>query len=946
MRFRPTQIYLLFFFICFVFISVLISCSKDSDLLLDSVLKESEEKPKKVETSEATKPSSPILNPIDSLEQRTSSFRTIQDAYVQNGLIYNQNIVRLEENQRTSYLMFDLSPIDSIGGIIKEAKLEFTINKDDGNGKITIYKGKDSNWTENEISNNNIPETDEELGSVSKEYKVGTKEEVNLDITKISSEKISLVLNHEGANDLAFASKEHSSKIGPKLIVTYDAPKDTEIIIPEEEDNIDGTGEEINELIAIADATLTSGKAPLEVSFTGSNSTSSDSIVSYIWDFNDTIIDSIANPTHVFNNVGVYEVVLTITDINGVTDSDLVIITAKEEDNLAPIANLSASPLTGNFPLEVQFIGDKSSDDSSIVSYFWDFKDGSTANTANPSHSFSNEGSYEVELTVKDEHGLENKKTVVITVEGSTNNAPVSTITASSTSGEAPSEIQFLSNNSTDDKGITRYFWDFNDGSTTDNKNPSHTFVNPGNYNVQLTVYDDEGLNHTSTINITINPPNVNTLPGYYVTSNGNSFNDGLSENNSWSLEHAFKTARPGDIVYVKSGNYGYQQIISGNHGTSSQPIKFIGYSSIPGDVTSSQGSTFSYGESLNSNKMPLLSSSSSGNAITLYHKYIHIENFQITGYTKGINSISAATNTTLKNIIVTNSGSQTNSTLYDGFAIEIRGNNSKIENCFILNANAEAIKLFDSDYSVVNNCEVYSDNTTNPTDYYFLITGGTQHSVVKNSYADRNPELGHGGHGFTMKDLAENNLFYNCTANRTSFELNFGGVKHNTIEGCFIYGNGNNSGQWESRLAIFNGANNNIIKNMTIQNTWTAITWLDNDDGYVGPGGDRDEVSCGYDNVFDGVNINDTNSVLRVGDGEQFNAWARRNTFVNCNFSNFNTVAVTYTPTEDILFKTCSFSNGNKLYVETGGIYEPYSSFDVSFENCSWSNVNFSPPN
>lgn len=132
----------------------------------------------------------------------------------------------------------------------------------------------------------------------------------------------------------------------------------------------------------------------------------------------------------------------------------------------------------------------------------------------------------------------------------------------------------------------------------------------------------------------------------------------------------------------------------------------------------------------------------------------------------------------------------------------------------------------------------------------------------------------------------------------------------------------------------------------MYIQDTWTAISWADYDDGYVGPGGDRDQVSMGYDNTFDNITIKNTNRILNVGGGTNFNAWAKRNKFINCDFSDFNSVAVTYYPTEDILFKNCKFKNGNKLVIEAGGQYAPYSRFDVTWQNCTWTNVNFTPPN
>ena len=58
-----------------------------------------------------------------------------------------------------------------------------------------------------------------------------------------------------------------------------------------------------------------------------------------------------------------------------------------------------------------------SSDDNSISSYAWDLKDGSKANAADFKYTFTDPGTYEVELIVEDENGLTDKETITITVE-------------------------------------------------------------------------------------------------------------------------------------------------------------------------------------------------------------------------------------------------------------------------------------------------------------------------------------------------------------------------------------------------------------------------------------------------------------------------------------------------------------------------------------------------
>ena len=73
------------------------------------------------------------------------------------------------------------------------------------------------------------------LGGINKSYTTGTTEEVELDVSALDTEKITLVLMHEAGNDLAFASKEHPSKKGPKLVIAYKGSVNTAVIEPEEE---------------------------------------------------------------------------------------------------------------------------------------------------------------------------------------------------------------------------------------------------------------------------------------------------------------------------------------------------------------------------------------------------------------------------------------------------------------------------------------------------------------------------------------------------------------------------------------------------------------------------------------------------------------------------------------------------------------------------------------
>jgi PKD repeat protein len=82
-----------------------------------------------------------------------------------------------------------------------------------------------------------------------------------------------------------------------------------------------------------------------------------------------------------------------------------------------PVAAFSATPTSGTVPLTVQFT-DTSSD--SPTAWSWDFGDGSSATTQNPSHTFSSAGTFSVSLTVTNSSGSDTiTKSDLVTVASS-----------------------------------------------------------------------------------------------------------------------------------------------------------------------------------------------------------------------------------------------------------------------------------------------------------------------------------------------------------------------------------------------------------------------------------------------------------------------------------------------------------------------------------------------
>ncbi len=142
--------------------------------------------------------------------------------------------------------------------------------------------------------------------------------------------------------------------------------------------------------------------------------------------------------------------------------------------------------------LDVDFTDTSSDPDANIVSWSWDFGDGNASNAQHPSHSYTADGSYLVQLTVTDDGSMSDATSQMVTVSSggdAGNAAPVANFSYNC-NGRV---CNFDSSASTDDVAITVYSWDFGDGSGSNDENPVHSYASQGNYTVNLIVMDAEG---------------------------------------------------------------------------------------------------------------------------------------------------------------------------------------------------------------------------------------------------------------------------------------------------------------------------------------------------------------------------------------------------------------------------------------------------------------------
>lgn len=152
------------------------------------------------------------------------------------------------------------------------------------------------------------------------------------------------------------------------------------------------------------------------VHFNASDSTDPDgTITSWKWDFGDRGHGSGEEVNHTYADAGTYTVVLEVTDDSGNTDSVSKTITIS--DSGMPIASFTFSPGNPTTSTSIAFDASGSNDpDGNIVSWFWNFDDGTTGSGETVNHQYSSIGNYTVELIVVDDDGKTARTTRTVTV--------------------------------------------------------------------------------------------------------------------------------------------------------------------------------------------------------------------------------------------------------------------------------------------------------------------------------------------------------------------------------------------------------------------------------------------------------------------------------------------------------------------------------------------------
>lgn len=243
---------------------------------------------------------------------------------------------------------------------------------------------------------------------------------------------------------------------------------------------------------------------PIEVKFDASNVPINKNryvIAAHEWDFGDGSIGSSQITSHVYEEIGIYNVVLVVK-ARDLDTGEIVVggeyTTTVSVASLAIKASFTATPQSGEAPLEVEFDASASVHPTGIIDrYLWDFnEDGIFTDAEGPiaKNTFEKIGKYMVALQVVSTTGETNifeKEIDVIKGE-----SPLAVITVLGEPKEFTAGIAytFKGDTSSSPNGkITEYQWSFGDAAgTKDTATATYVFTSPGTYEVVLKVTDEE----------------------------------------------------------------------------------------------------------------------------------------------------------------------------------------------------------------------------------------------------------------------------------------------------------------------------------------------------------------------------------------------------------------------------------------------------------------------
>lgn len=231
------------------------------------------------------------------------------------------------------------------------------------------------------------------------------------------------------------------------------------------------------------------------VTFTGTSAVSSGTIAGYAWLINGVNVGTTKDLTYNFTAHGTYTVDYIVATSEGCTSNAVtkqVIFNNNNAFDFTTVGNCVGQAVAFT------------ATGTNVTKWSWDFNNSGAENSTiqNPSFTYNSTGTKTAKLTVTFSDGCVQSTTHDIIVSGGSADFNFSTTAAC-----APTyTVNFTSTSTVSSGTITGYNWDFGDGQTSTDTNPTHNYNAAGTFPVKLTITTSDGCTNSKTTNVVVAP--------------------------------------------------------------------------------------------------------------------------------------------------------------------------------------------------------------------------------------------------------------------------------------------------------------------------------------------------------------------------------------------------------------------------------------------------------
>ncbi|PCJ84311.1 MAG: hypothetical protein COA57_09400 [Flavobacteriales bacterium] len=324
------------------------------------------------------------------------------------------------------------------------------------------------------------------------------------------------------------------------------------------------------EVYEIPNAAFTSNSVCLNfnTNFTDQSTIGSGVVNNWNWDFGDGNSSTAQNPAHPYASAGTFNVKLVVTSDNGCSDS----ITQSTIVHALPVADFF---FTDGCVYETVSFSDLSIvAGGPITGWDWDFGDASASAIQNPTHLYTNPGTYVVELIATSSFGCKD----TITQNTVRHPKPAAAFSSTTVCLNSPTSFTDLSTISTGN--ILQWNWSFGDGTGASvQQNPAYTYGTDGFFTTQLIVTSDNSCIDTVTNQVEVYPlpqPSfytdtvcINTPPTQFT--NTSAISSGSIVSYQWDLGSGGATSVQTNpsFTYPADGTYSIELLATSANGCS-----------------------------------------------------------------------------------------------------------------------------------------------------------------------------------------------------------------------------------------------------------------------------------------------------------------------------------------------------------------------------------------